>query len=219
MIDIFLNRLDVISILKKNYNRIVMKKESKKTEYMSIPVCNSEKVTQLQNKATILAEKKSFKEAISTYLSSVFIDKNNPKTYLGLGICYKNAGKIQKAIKALEKAALLDPDNYEIFFNLGQCHLEDEVPCKAIKCFIRALQIEPDNPEGIYHLGLAHEACDEPDMAIMIYQKLIECSPTYINAYLKKSELLIKTQQYDNALDLYKKVIKLILIILKHILI
>ncbi len=70
----------------------------------------------LRNKADSLREKKSFKEAISTYLNSVLIDRNNAETYLGLGICYKSLGKINKAIEYLEKAALLDRDKFETFF-------------------------------------------------------------------------------------------------------
>ena len=69
---------------------------------------------------------------------------------------------------------------------------KNEKPCCAIKCFIQAVQIEPENPEAIYHLGLAHEQSEEEDMALMIYQKLIENSPNYLNAYVRKSALLMK---------------------------
>ena len=87
--------------------------------------------------------------------------------------------------------------------------LKDETPCKAIKCFIQAIQLEPDNPDAIYQLGLAHEQCEESDMALMIYQKLIENSPTYINAYLRKSYLLTKMEMYKPALGLYLDVLKI----------
>ena len=118
---------------------------------MSTPIIRRKQQKELLNKADILRLKKSFKEAASVYLNSVLIDRNDPETYLGLGICYKNLGKTKKAIAALEKAALLDSNRFETFFELGQCHLQEETPCCAIKCFIQAIQIEPENPEAIYN--------------------------------------------------------------------
>lgn len=71
------------------------------------------------------------------------------------------------------------------------------------------VELEPDNADAIYQLGIAHEQCDEQDMAMMIYQKLIENTPTYINAYIRKSTLLMKMELYNSALDLYKQILKI----------
>ena len=43
----------------------------------------------------------------------------------------------------------------------------------------------------------------------MIYQKLIENSPSYINAYLRKSTLFMKMELYKQALSLYLNVLKI----------
>ena len=83
------------------------------------------------------------------------------------------------------------------------------MPCRAIKCFIQAIQINPENPDAIFQLGQAHEQCDEQDMALMIYQKLIENSPSYINAYLRKSSLFMKMELYKQALSLYMNILKI----------
>ena len=139
---------------------------------MSVPFAKQKQQQELSNKANQMRTKNSFKEAVGYYLNAVLLDRNNADAYLGLGICYKNLGKINKAIKSLEKAAQLDNNNFETFFELGLCQMEDKMPCKAIKCFIHAVRLEPENPEAIYNLGLAHEGCEEEDMAMMIYQKL-----------------------------------------------
>ncbi|MBD5402213.1 tetratricopeptide repeat protein [bacterium] len=89
------------------------------------------------------------------------------------------------------------------------CQLKNEKPCCAIKCFIRSIEIDPENPEAIYHLGLAHEQAEEEDMAMMIYQKLIENTPTYLNAYIRKSSLLMKMELYRQALGLYLEILKI----------
>ena len=50
---------------------------------------------------------------------------------------------------------------------------------------------------------------DEADMALMIYQKLIENSPTYLNAYIRKSQLYVKMELYKQALGLYMNALKI----------
>lgn len=179
-----------------------------KSGYMSTPEGKA-LPAKLREQADKLRIKNSYKEAVGKYLNSVMLDRNNAQTYYGLGLCYKNLGKNQKAIEYLEKSVLLDSKNPEVFYELGLCHLKDEVPCKAIKCFIQSIQLEPDNPDVIYHLGLAHEMAEEQDMALMIYQKLIEHSPEYINAYVRKSELLVQMELYKQALGLYMDVLKI----------
>ena len=176
---------------------------------MSTPLDRQKQHEKLQLKADKLRANDSFKEAVGTYLNSIMFNKNNAETYFGLGICYKNLGKIQKAIEYLEKAAVLDKNHYETFYELGLCHILQEKPCCAIKCFIQAIQIKPEDPEAIYQLGIAHELCEEQDMALMIYQKLIENSPKYLNAYLRKSTLYIKMELYKQALSLYLEASKI----------
>ena len=96
---------------------------------MSAPIIRRKKVNKIQSEADLLRTKHSFKEAVSAYLNSVLLDRSNPDTYLGLGICYKNMGKIKKAIENLEKAALLDSGKFDTFYELGLCHLKEETPC------------------------------------------------------------------------------------------
>lgn len=186
-----------------------LSKEKSRSKYMSAPIIRNEQQKALKYKADTLRAKDFYKEAVSTYLNSILLDRNNSDTYLGLGICYKKLGKNKKAIEYLEKAALLNPNSFETFYELGLCHLKEGSACCAIKCFIQAIQIEPENPDAIYQLGLAHEQCEEADMALMIYQKLIENSPNYINAYIRKSSLFMKMELYKQALGLYLDVLKI----------
>ena len=77
--------------------------EQNKSQYMSAPIVRRKQQKQLQNKADLLRTKSSFQEAVSAYLNSVLLDRNNPETYLGLGICYKNLGKTKKSYRIFGK--------------------------------------------------------------------------------------------------------------------
>lgn len=172
-------------------------------------LCTSPIQNNFCKKADALRIGNMFREAVSSYLNAILIDRNNFDSYLGLGICYKHLQQYAKAIKYLDIATTLKDDNYEVFFELGLCHLLDGSPCGAIKNFVRAIQLNPDNPDAILQLGVAHEMCEEYELALMIYQKLIENSIGFIKAYDHKSTLLMKLGNYKEASEVLHKAIKL----------
>ena len=160
-------------------------------------------------KANALRLENMFKEAVSSYLNAILIDRNNFDSYFGLGICYKHLKQYAKAIKYLDIASSIIDKSYEVFFELGICHLLDGSPCGAIKNFVCAIQLNPDNPDAILQLGMAHEMCEEYELALMIYQKLIENSPGFIKAYDHKSTLLMKLGNYKEASSVLHEILKL----------
>ena len=172
-------------------------------------LCTSPIQNNFCKKADALRIGNMFREAVSSYLNAILIDRNNFDSYLGLGICYKHLQQYAKAIKYLDIATTLKDENYEVFFELGLCHLLDGSPCGAIKNFVRAIQLNPDNPDAILQLGIAHEMCEEYELALMIYQKLIENSAGFIKAYDCKSALLMKLGNYKEASEILHKILKL----------
>ena len=160
------------------------------------------------NKADELYKNNSFKDAISFYLNAILIDRSNPKSFFGLGLCYKKVKNYEKAILAFKKASELDKYYYEAFYEMGVCSLNFGYPEEALRYFIKAIQISPDNPDAISQLGISHELCGEPEMSLMIYQKLIENSPQYIKAYELKSSLLMKMEMYKEASIVLNQLLK-----------
>lgn len=178
---------------------------TKKSQYMSSPIKES---ANLCEKADRLREKSAYKEAISNYLNAIMIERDNEKSYYGLGVCYKHMENYAKAIRYLEKSTEINA-NYDAYYELGVCHLLEGVPCGAIKNFVQAIQLNPENPDAILQLGISHELCEEYDMALMIYQKLIENSPEYIKAYDHKSSLLMKMERYKEASLVLNQIMKI----------
>ena len=160
-------------------------------------------------KANNLRFENLYREAVANYLNAILIDRNSAESYLGLGICYKNLGETEKAIKYLEMATELRPKYYDAYFELGICHQIEGIACGAIKSFIQAIQAKPDSVEAILQLGISHEICEEDDLALMIYQKLIENSPTFEKAYEHKSSLLMKQSRYKEAGSVLSELIKI----------
>ena len=76
------------------------------------PVQNS-----FYEKAYTLRLENMFKEAVSSYLNAILIDRNNFDSYFGLGICYKNLKQYGKAIKYLDIASELNKITMKFFMN------------------------------------------------------------------------------------------------------
>ena len=161
----------------------------------------------LCEKADKLRFENFYKEAVSTYLNAILIDRNSAEGYFGLGLCYKNLKNYEKAVKYLEIASNLK-ENYETYYELGVCYQAQGISCGAIKSFIRAIQLKPDSTDAILQLGISHELCEENELALMIYQKLIENSPEFLKAYDQKSSLLMKMGNYKEASSVLNKLLK-----------
>jgi tetratricopeptide (TPR) repeat protein len=129
---------------------------------------------QLFVKADALRLANFFKEAVGRYLNSILLDRGNADSYYGLGICYKNLNRIDKAIEALEKAKKIREMDFSIYYELGVCHLLNGDVCSATKNLIKSLKLNPKNINAQIQLAITHEIMEENDMALMIYQKIIE---------------------------------------------
>ncbi|MDD3437143.1 MAG: tetratricopeptide repeat protein [Candidatus Gastranaerophilales bacterium] len=164
---------------------------------------------QLYVKADALRLANYYKEAVGRYLNSILIDRDNADAYYGLGICYKNLNKFQKAIEALEKARKIREMDFSICYELGVCYLLSGEICLAMQNLVKSLKLNPKNINAQIQLAIAHEISEENDMALMIYQKIIETSPKYIKAYNHKSALLMSMEEYYEASIVFNQVLKI----------
>ncbi len=160
-------------------------------------------------KAEKLRTENKYKEAAENYLKSVFINRNNPNSYLGLGITYKNLKNYSKAITHLKKAQELTPLNCTIHKELALCSIINGDFEEGIKYLITSIKLEPNNPDIQMQLALVHEMIEEEDMALMIYQRIIEMYPDYLRAYIQKATLYMHLEDYLNCAKLFKQIIKL----------
>lgn len=164
---------------------------------------------QLCVKADALRLANFHQEAVGKYLNSILIDRESADSYYGLGICYKNLNKLDKAIDALEKAKKIREMDFSIYYELGVCYLITGEVCASVKNLVKAIKLNPKNLNAQIQLALAHEIMEEPDMALMIYQRIIETSPSYIKAYNHKSALLMSMENYYEASIIFNKILKL----------
>lgn len=160
-------------------------------------------------RAEELRLKKEYKASVEDYLHSIFMDRNNTPSYVGLAVSYKNLKNYKKAITTLKKAEEISPDDISVQKELAMCNIIEGNYCEGIKYLINSIKIEPDNTDIQMQLALVHEMIEEEDMALMIYQRIIEKYPEYIRAYIQKATLYMHLEDYLNSAKMFKTVIKL----------
>ena len=94
----------------------------------------------LNNQAIILAQQGEFKEAIACFKRAISIERQNYLLWFNLGVTYRDAGKLEDARSAMEKAAEINPDDEGVLESL------------AALCFSMG-----DNDEAMYWCTLCLE--------------------------------------------------------------
>lgn len=167
------------------------------------------KINETLKKGDEYMQKHMPKEALNEYLKTLFSEKRNPKSYLGISRAYKELKEYDKAIKHLEKAKNIASFDYEIYYELGLNHLLNTDFEKATKNFRKTIKLNPDFLNAQVQLAISHELMDEPEMAYKIYEKIIEEKPDFIIAHNHKAGLLMSMGDFEEAARIFFDILRI----------
>lgn len=167
------------------------------------------KINETLKKGDEYMQKHMPKEALNEYLKTLFSEKRNPKSYLGVSRAYKELKEYDKAIKHLEKAKNIASFDYEIYYELGLNHLLNTDFEKATKNFRKTIKLNPDFLNAQVQLAISHELMDEPEMAYKIYEKIIEEKPDFIIAHNHKTGLLMSMGDFEEAARIFFDILRI----------
>ena len=160
-------------------------------------------------RADVLKNSGCYRQSIKYYLSSILMDRDNYRAYLGLGIAYRAEEKYEKAIDSLLKARTISYFTSNIHFELGLCYLYAGFPCAAIDSLKTAIMLDRNNINAQLQLAVAHELIGEFDMAILIYHTIIENDPSYLTAYNHLAAAYMNFEEYKAAGSVFSQVLKI----------
>ena len=118
------------------------------------------------------------------------------------------AGRPQKAIKALEDLLNLDPDFAQAHFELGTLYWGQENKAKALEHYQASIDLEPGNIA--YHKKLAdlyYTQLDNVGEALKHYQTVVETCPDDTETLMILGNLNIVEKRFDGAADYYQKIL------------
>ena len=116
---------------------------------------------------------------------------------------------LNKAQKGFEYLIAKYPESADLCNSLGTLNLQLGNDKKGCSLLEKSLQINPNQPMISFNLGNSYLNQKNHTKALEFYTTTIIKAPEYLEAYIKKGELLTKLKIHNEAMDCFKSALKL----------
>ena len=143
-------------------------------------------------KATILNDKKNYKEAKLILLDLIKIAKNikiDAKIYYALYLSFKGLKEIKGAKKYLEKCLKVNNNNYITLNNLANIYFEEGDIFKTEKFYLKSLENKDDYLIANINIAIFYQDIGRLEEAKKFYLKAINIAPKQISIYYNLSRI------------------------------
>lgn len=187
-------------------------------DYKKISKENSLYIDALNQIGRCLMCENNHKEASDIFKKIITLDPTYLYSYWNLAETYQNLNELDKVNDYYNKALECctnkikqdsNEDNAELYIGRAGILFDLGKYDDALMDLLKVLQV---NPKRTYVNFLIAQCClnkGQTDEALQYFDKELINDPYSIEAYNGKADLLLSLKQYDEALELYKKVIEL----------
>ena len=119
------------------------------------------------------------------------------------------SGDLNKAQKGFEYLISKYPESADLCNSLGTLNLQLGNDKKGCSLLEKSLQINPNQPMISFNLGNSYLNQKNLTKALEFYTSTITKAPEYIEAYIKKGELLTNLKIHNEAIDCFKSALEL----------
>gem|GEM_PF-2376607 len=165
----------------------------------------------LNNRATIYEGQEKFDLALEAYTKAIEIYPNYSLYYSNRARIYEQQGKLDDAQKDYSKAIELDPTNAFWYYSKG-AFLENFMnkPYDALLDYTMAISLDSIETSYLWHRGkLFSEKLNNQEMAIQNFEQILKIEPNDVNAMNWLTIFYDRSNDTDNAVKGYKKIISL----------
>ncbi|MHA1946033.1 MAG: tetratricopeptide repeat protein [Candidatus Hodarchaeales archaeon] len=159
------------------------------------------------NYGVALTNLKNYHDAHSAFLAAVQLEGKNGELWLKKGLIEYQLELYQDAEKSFNRAEKLDKSNDEIPILISRCFLKRDDLKKAIKTLESSLKKHPKSAKIPIELSKLLEGAGETEKSQMVLFKAIR-ETEHSDPGLLLGQLLLDNQQYDKAIEAYKKVLE-----------
>jgi tetratricopeptide (TPR) repeat protein len=131
------------------------------------------------------------------------------RPHLNLGIAYKNAGFVEKAMAQCRESFRVDPNYSRGQCNLGAMLFEQGKVEEALKELEEAAKKTSSLPELHNNLGIVYRQKGRTFDAIRSFKKAIAMDPQYVNAYQNLGDLYYQSGRIEDAIGTYLKLLSM----------
>jgi tetratricopeptide (TPR) repeat protein len=149
-------------------------------------------------------------KALDLFLDAHSLDGDNPDVAYQIGMCYREKADTDSALAYLEKAARNTRKGAHIFAAMGECYLEKEMLREAVKAYEKAIKLNPTNAKSLSALGRLYGVLGENlEIAVVLCLESTKIDPTSGLYRRRLGKLYLQTDDYENALEQFKKAAEL----------
>jgi len=124
-----------------------------------------------------------------------FTESKKPEIVRNMALIYVSKGDDEKAIKALQEARVENPTDINLILSEANAHYKMGNVKEFEALLSKATELDPTNPELQYNLGVIASESNQPEKAKAYYEKTIELDPSYVNAYINISALILAREE------------------------
>jgi len=120
--------------------------------------------------------------------------------------CYNN-GDFEQAIEYYTQALTLSPANPTILFNLGRSYEHTNQLDQAVTHYQQTLSIHPSSTQVLNALGCVLLKQQKLSAAHLVFKQSFDLDPQQIHAPMQLANLYTLSNNNDEAIDLYEKIL------------
>lgn len=154
--------------------------------------------------AAKMGDSKSAEKSLNQVLN---IDIKNSEAHFNMGLLLAEQKEPGKAVKHLRLALDNDPEMHKAAFNLCVLIFKDQ-PEQAILLCRKAYTLHK-NPKYAYTLAYYLDKSGDTDQAVEMLDDMIDQWPNWMDAYLLLSDIYEKSDEFDNAAAIYRRLLTL----------
>ena len=123
---------------------------------------------------------KKYDDSAAAYRKAIELKADEPAYFSNMSLALANAGKVDEATEAAQKAAQLNPAmGGQGFYNLGAILTNRGKTKEAVEAFKKAIDIDPMNAKAYYQLGIAYFGqTDTIPLAVPALESFLKLQPT-----------------------------------------
>ena len=131
----------------------------------------------LNNNAILLSKAGKFDEAVACFKRALLMDNNNSLFWYNLGMTYRDAGRTEDAINALETSFKINPNHMDVILSLATILFQEENYLESLMYCSLGIDVCHTDSNLWNLLGVNHFALEEYELASMDFENSLMFNP------------------------------------------
>ena len=149
-----------------------------------------------------------YKDAETDFNAAVSLRPKKKKTWFLLASARRFQNNRDGVVHAMENIVAINPASPGLRMEVAQFYYHSDYLENASDTLESYLTLVPDDHRALFFIGYIAMTRNKPDTALDWYIRSYKAAPENLDALNQASDMLLKLDRYDDALDLMRRVTK-----------